>query len=441
MQALDLFNKYKKIITSNSKEYYRDFLRAKKKVEKSTAWYHGQPVDFLYQPMFLTEDDVSRLNYLTSTLTRILNKVIFHYKNDPVFRKQFGFPPLMEEMIMIDPGYKIPFPVARFDIFYRYDGGHSKFCELNADGSSAMNEAQVIQKIIKESRGFSYFKKSYEIEDYELFYSLIDSILDNFKEYCKDTNKHPNVAIVDFEGEGTINEFLEFKKRFIKLGYKTIICDPRQLEYRDGALYFGNFKVDLIYRRATTGRLIEEADDIQPLLQAYRDRNVCIVGGLVSQVIHNKVIFSILHNKSLVDFLKDDELNFIQKHIPFTRKVNKQDNKLVKEIINNRDKYVLKPFDLAASRGVYVGRDFSREEWEELVNNIEDDYLVQEFIDIPRIEMLTIDKDNIYFENYGYLIGCFLYNQNLSGFYTRAGRKNIIGSIVESFTVPNFVVR
>ena len=45
----------------------------------------------------------------------------------------------------------------------------------------------------------------------------------------------------------------------------------------------------------------------------------------------------------------------------------------------------------------------------------------------------------MYFENYNYMTGLFLYNEKLSGIYTRVGRENVIGSLVESFTLPSFL--
>lgn len=432
------FQQFQNRVESEPQKYYQDYLKVKERVNNSSAIYKGKPVDFLYQPFYLTEKDLQKLEYLTGTLSTILNKVIKEFYNNPDFRRNFLFSPLMEELILQNPGYQQNFPMARFDIFYRFNGD-SKFCELNADGSSGMNEVTVLQNIIKKSRAL----KERETKEFELFDSWLKALLLNYKEYNRGIVDKPNIAIVDFEGEGVIYEFKEFKKRFNEKGYKTIICDPRQLKYRKGNLYYKNIRIDLIYRRATTIRLIEEADSIKDFINAYKDGAVCVVGGLVSQLIHNKIIFAILHDKNKVSFLNKEEHDFIEKHIPETFVFNYYDCELMERIKEEKDNYVLKPFDGAASYGVFAGKDYSEDEWEKIMKDIKDKkYLVQEFVEIPRQNMVTVDTDKgkIYFEKYGYLIGVFLYNQRLSGLYVRAGRKNIIGSIVECFTVPSYIV-
>ncbi|MFW6034879.1 MAG: glutathionylspermidine synthase family protein [Halothermotrichaceae bacterium] len=432
--------KFLKPIKKSPDKYYKDYLMAKKKVDNSSAIYKGEVVDFLYQALFFNKKEYKKLKGYNQTLSKILDKVIEEYKEKPSFRKYFNFPKLMEELILIDPGYNQNFPIARFDIFYKQNGS-SKFCELNADGSSAMNEVRVLQKVMEETKAFKKFTVNKETAGFELFYSWIDEIINNYNQFTGGEEDKPNIAIVDFEGEGTIYEFKEFKKRFIEKGYKTIICDPRNLEYNDGSLYHNQFRVDLIYRRATTARLVEEADSIQDFLEAYKNKDVCVVGGLLSELIHNKIIFAVLHNEKAVSFLNNDEKQFIKEHIPFTKIIDFDNMEMVQEIMDNKNKYILKPFDKYAGYGVHVGRDYNHLAWVTILKEITgQDYIVQEFIDVPQLKMAGIEKGTISIQDYGFLLGMFLYNQQTKGLYTRVGRENIIGSIVESFTVPNFII-
>lgn len=443
MNIKTLNRDYRKIISGHPGDFYQDYLLALKEVEDSSAYYKGKPVDFLYQALFFSNEHLLQLQYLSSTLVKILKKVIAEYRNNPIFRRNFPFSSLMEELILIDPGYSNEFPIARFDIFYPYNQ-HAKFCELNADGSSAMNEVRVIEAVIRATRPFKILAKTHHFAGFELFYSWITALLTNYQQYKQGEQDRPNIAIVDFKDEGTINEFKEFQQRLIASGYQTVICDPRELKYNRGKLYYQDSHIQLIYRRATTVRLLEEATDIADFIQAYRDGVVCVVGGLRSQIIHNKVIFAILHDQGATPFLEREEREFIQRHIPFTQVLKDNSSEMLNHLLEQKDSLVLKPFDQAASKGVYVGRDYTSEQWRSLILASQGkDYLLQEFVEIPQMEMATVDqkKARIYFENYGYLIGMFLYNQQLQGLYTRAGRQNIIGAVAESYTVPNFVVR
>ncbi|MFW6022443.1 MAG: hypothetical protein ACOCQW_02865 [Halanaerobiaceae bacterium] len=438
-----IYCEYKEIINNYPEKFYIDYIKAKEKVDNSTAIYKGESVDFLYQSLFFSEKEYFQLKILLDNLSLILNKIIEEYKKNSEFRSYFPFSNLMEELILVDPGYGVNFPMGRFDIFYSVDGNH-KFCELNADGASAMNEVRVIQKVMSESLLMEFLKRKYSFRDFELFYSWIDTIINNYKRFNNGIDDKPNIAIVDFTGEGTIYEFKEFQKRFIERGYKTIICDPGELIYKSGKLLYNDMEIGLVYRRATTSRLVEEADKIPDFLEAYRNGAVCVVGGMVSQLIHNKVLFAIMHDKDKVNFLEQWELEFIKKHIPYTGIMDFKDKELIMTIIENKDKWILKPFDRYAAKGVYVGRDFNKSEWEKLIYSLENqDYIVQEYITVPEYDMLNINKqeESIYWENFGYLLGLYTYNSQLAGLYTRAGRRKIIGAAAESFTVPNYIYR
>src|SRR5256886_9908404 len=59
----------------------------------------------------------------------------------------------------------------------------------------------------------------------------------------------PVIGIIDWEGLPTAPEFEMFKAFFEEAGIKTVICDPRALEFRRGKLYAQGKAVNLVYRR------------------------------------------------------------------------------------------------------------------------------------------------------------------------------------------------
>ncbi len=435
----ELYNIYEDIVVKNKDTFLKDYSQVMRRVEESPAKYKGNPVEFLYQPMLLGEDDFKRFKSLTDQLIKILNKVIDKYIEDGNFRSYFGFSPLLEQLILKDPGYSINIPMGRFDIFYNLDGSF-QFCELNADGSSGMVEARELQKIIGESFAVDTLKKSHILQDFELFDSWAEALLANYKEFSKSEDK-PQIAIVDWLDGNPPSEFVEFKKTFENFGCKTVIADPRDLVYRDNKLYYGDFRIDCIYRRAVTWEIIEKQDEVKDFINAYLDGNICVVGPIRSQVIHNKIIFAILHDSTKTPFLTEEEREFVKKHIPYTTIFNIENEELLEFTISNKDELVLKPMDKYASRGVRIGADFTKEEWKNIIKKeAKDEYILQQFCQIPKLPMATVKDNDIKFVENNYLIGLFMYNGKLQGLYTRTGTKNIIGSIVECYTVPNFIV-
>jgi len=78
-----------------------------------------------------------------------------------------------------------------------------------------------------------------------------------------------NVAIVDAapDRQYMLPEFLLFQNLFAKHGINALICDPGELEFRDGRLWHGQTVIDLVYNRLTDFAL--ELPAQQALLQAY----------------------------------------------------------------------------------------------------------------------------------------------------------------------------
>lgn len=440
MLAEKLFSAYQERVLKNPGKYQESLREITREVAESPAKYKGEPVEFLYQPMFFSQGDMERFETLTADLMKILNKVIDQYLKDEKFRSYFGFSSLLEKLILKDPGYSINVPMGRFDIFYHYNH-QFQFCELNADGSSGMAEQRELQRIIGKSIALRGFDGEYQYEGFEIFDSWVKALLTNYKEYSKGDIK-PQVAIVDFMTSEPPSEFIEFQKAFEAAGCPTVIADPRDLTYRDGKLYYQDFRIDCVYRRAVTWEIIENASEVKAFIEAYLAGDVCVVGPLRSQVIHNKQIFAILHDPEKTPFLTEEERNFVKRHIPFTRVFNNQDQELVQLAIEKKDQLVLKPMDKYASRGVRVGSDYSLEEWKHIIDQeAKEEYLLQEFCQVPKIPMARINDEQVSFIPHNYIIGIFMYNEKLQGVYTRTGTHNIIGSIVECYTVPNFVFK
>lgn len=426
---------YIDLIMSNPKKYYEDYNEAFEKVSNSTAIYKGKPIPFLAHPMFVTENELSQFQKISDMMLSITNKLTKTYLEDSKFRKLFGFSELLEELILVDNGYDINVPIGRFDIFFK-DYDNFKFCELNTDGSSAMNEDNQLAQILLETQALKDFGNQYKLNYFELFFSWVDESIKIYNKYTME-NKKPNVAIVDFIESATTFEFEEFKKAYEERGYNCIIVDPRNLKYKDGDLYHEDYKIDLVYRRIVTFELIERSEEIKDFIQAYKDKAVCVIGSIRSQIVHNKIVFKILHDDYTLNLLSEEEQDFVKKHVPLTKIFN-GDKSVFNQVLNNKEKYIMKPFDLNASRGVYTGRDFSQEEWEEkLLESWSEDYLYQEYCDPYTRDFVVYEDGEAVVKEFKQIIGLFLYNEKLAGLYTRIGENNIISGLTEYYTLPN----
>lgn len=85
-----------------------------------------------------------------------------------------------------------------------------------------------------------------------------------------------SIAIVDEDppSQFMLPEFLLFKKLFEQNHIHTVICDPSDLDYRDGTLWHGDMPIDLVYNRLTDFGL--EAQTLKPLRDAYLAKAVVV---------------------------------------------------------------------------------------------------------------------------------------------------------------------
>lgn len=438
MHSDKIIKEYIEMVKSNPERYFKDYQVSKEMAKGSTAYYKGEPVPFSYQPFLIDLIDVETFKYILEFILSIGKKVTYKYIEDSEYRKLFGFPKFIEDMILVDNGYGVIAPIGRFDIFYR-DRDDFMFCEINTDGSSAMNEDMVLGGILLQGDGLKDFSKNYHLSQFELFDSWVEESLELYKKYDP-TNQIPNVAIMDLVESATTTEFKEFKKAFERAGCETQLVDVRNLEYRDGKLYNGDFRIDMIYRRLVTFELIEHADECQEFIKAYMDKAMCTIGSIQSQVIHNKIFFKILFDKETREFLSQEEIDFIDRHVPYTGVLGGS-KKILEKLKADKDKYIVKPMDMNASQGVYTGRDMTKEEWEEsLERDFDKDFIYQEFVEHKTQPFVSFDQEGqAVVQEMANTLGIFGYNEKFAGIYVRVGVSNIIKRAEDALTAPGIL--
>ena len=371
---------YKGLVDSDIKASAKDAKKAQERMIKSTAYSHGILVHTLYLPKIFTKKMYAVFKYAADMMYSILDKVIREYESNPKYRQLFGFDKYLEELILRSRTYSCSLPIARIDIFFNEDDFSFKFCEFNADGASAMNEDRELFNVISKTKAFKQFSESFEINQNELFQSWVDEFLKIYSE-TENAKKNPHIAIVDFLNNEVNNEFEEFKRIFNKNKCTCEICEITKLKYENGVLYSENKnKIDAVYRRAVTCDIMENYDSVMPFINAVKDNSVILIGDFRTQIIHNKLVFKILHDNMTKKILTYDENNFVSEHIPFTTNLTEQALKKF-DVLSNKNKWVIKPEDSYASKGVHAGVEFNdKDEWCKTVKeNTDNHYLLQEY--------------------------------------------------------------
>lgn len=397
---------------------------------QSTARYHGRVVKTLCIPKLFTEEQVNHIRYIAGCTHRILVKTIQQYKKDFEFRKKFLFSPEMEDLILLDSGIDSELPVARIDIFLNEDTGDFKFCEINTDGTSAMNEDRELNHALAKTFAFQKFKEKYRTDSFELFDSFVEEFIQIYGSYKK-KRENFQVAVVDFLDMGTTFEFEQFRQAFERRGIQAEVCEIRNLKYMNGSLYSETgMRIDAVYRRAVTCDIMEHLSEIQPFIQAVKDCNVCLVGPISTQVAHSKVLFTVLSDPANLQYLTQEEQKFVQRHFPKTYSFSAGSNLFsIDEVMQNKDSWILKPVDSYGSKGVFAGVEGNEEQWRKHVEECLDrDYILQEFCKPFETENVDFSEEHPQLRPYSNLTGLFVYNGKFTGVYSRVSKTEIIST-------------
>ncbi len=411
-------------------------------IKNSTAQYHGRCVRTLYIPKLFTLDEVELFEKLIKTLYGIFYKVIEHYRTDAEYRELFGFDRRLEKLILREPAYDCPIPIARIDLFLNEETGDFHFCEFNTDGSSAMNEDRELNHAVALTQAFQEFADRHPVTTFELFDTWVTEFMNIYRTF-QDCKENPHVAVVDFMESATGEEFKIFVKAFEKQGITAEICEIRDLRYRDGGLYSpsGN-RIDAVYRRAVTSDIMKHYEEVSELIRAVEEEKVCLIGDFCTQIVHNKVLYKILHDERTKAFLTEEENAYVKAHVPYTVSLT-EGSFDYGEVLAHKDRWIIKPEDSYGSKGVHAGVECEEEEWKRFVDDcMGRGYILQQFCRPYVTDNIDLVKDKeASFSGYSNLTGLFVYNGKFKGCYSRISESEIISTQYSEMALPTVIVQ
>ncbi len=438
MNRQELSKEFIELALNDTEGSRKDLIDLEDQVSKSSAIYKGKPIPFLYMPKFFTLEDVEAFEGISSMMMDICQRMISLYKERQEIRDLYGFEKRLERLILKESKYRSSVPMARLDIFYN-DPKSFMFCEINTDGTSAMNEDRELSNILSLGKTMEKFARDYEISSFDLFDSWVEEVKNIYSE-SGGSESRPRVAIIDILSKGSPTEFEAFRDSFIKGGFDCVIADARDLSYKDG-LYYREDKVDIVYRRLVTKDMMDNIDDLGAFEKACLDEDTLIIGNIHSQVVHTKLFFSLLHKEEVKKYFSDKEIAFIENHIPYTQMIQDAGERF-DEWVENKDKYLIKPLDYYASIGVYAGKGMTKDEWEAVLrDHMTKPYILQRYYDPPIEQNLDLSQGELKLIECNHINGLFVYNRSLKGVYSRAGRKAIISGLHDVYTLPSLLVQ
>ena len=342
------------------------------------------------RPNFVSRRQYDSLVRSAEALLGAIGRMEQMVLTNPVLLARLELLPAEKMLASIDPGYPSLQVAARLDSHVR--NGHLHFVQYNADLPTGAGYSDALADLFYDAPPIKELRKRYTLTRVGGHKHFLQALLKAYKQFGG--TKKPNMAIVEFRpvfhsGE---SEYTLVRDYFRDEGYAVEIASPEQLEYRNGVLRKGAFEIDLVYRRLGVHEFLIRFDLSHPLVQAYRDRAVCVVNSFRSELAHKKAMFGLLTDETLVAKFPAAERKAIREHVPWTRLVSASKTTydertidLADFITRNRQRLTLKPNDDYSDQHTYLGWEMDDTAWERALKQaMRTPYVVQEKVDPVR---------------------------------------------------------
>ncbi len=278
-----------------------------------------------------------------------------------------------------------------YDFHLSADG--PKLIEINSNAGGALINALLIHaqnRCCDRAKGQQPGKLALQKQDHrnpeQLFLEMF------YQEWQAERGSEPlqSIAIVDDDPQTQymLPEFKLFKKLFERQEINTVICDPSELSFRDGALWHGNLKIDLVYNRLTDFGL--EDDKQQALRLAYLADKVVVTPHPRNHALYaDKRNLALLCDEVFLQAIGVDAQTraILQQGIAHTFLVNKNDDET---LWIRRKQLFFKPAKGFGGKAAYRGDKLTRKVFNDILQH--DDYVAQTLVK-PSERQLEIDHE------------------------------------------------
>ncbi|MCU0499720.1 MAG: circularly permuted type 2 ATP-grasp protein [Anaerolineae bacterium] len=439
---------YHQLLTPDAAQVAHEYMMSH--LEDRHLKFGSVPVCRTLRPQFYTANAWRYLQDRTALVLSAFAKAHHALMSVPNLRERLDLEPYEEEMLHVDvdANIQIPWSSSRLDAFYESETGYLKFVEYNAETPAGIGYGDELMHMFLELDVMKQFQTRYRIEPTPGMPHLLDGLIKAYRAWGG--TERPQIAVVDWHEVPTLNEHEISRLYFEQCGYTGVLADPRHLEYRNGKLWAGDFRVDMIYKRVLCTELVHELGMNSALIRAVRDRAVFITNSFSAKLLAKKASLAFLSDESNAHLFNAEELDAIHAHIPWTRRV--QDRKTIYQgqevdlltfIADHRENLVLKPNDEYGGKGVVIGWEVSPEVWTHTIQDaLTTPHVVQERVtlvqrDFPMMIDGSLDISpryvdaNPYVFSGEYIGGCLTRLSSAALLNVTAGK----GSVVPMFVI------
>lgn len=356
----------------------------------------------------LFEDMVDSAEILNALVCRIINDKFNNPHELPFVMGNF----MLDKEILSIQCPVSPFFWVRYDAFIRADGGIF-FSEFNYDKPCAQREIAISDMMRPHNNPSANFRSAF----YENFKTL------SINAFA--TNSKPTVAILVSPHHSEEIHLAHFYMDLLKdLNLEFVIASTDNIHVEDNRAFAFDKPIDIILRQFPTEYLYQ-IKDIKEIITLFENRKLLIINDPRAIIAQTKSLFAYFWKLVELDdsFLSQLEKDTIRKTIPYTTLFDKSK---IDELLQNKNKYVIKAVYGRYSEQVYIGTMLSNEEWHLILNDVcesDDLHIIQEFCPIKKEEVLRFNGEifenktafgnfGIYLSNNKYCGSCIRWSPN-----------------------------
>lgn len=392
---------YHELLLSDEKLTADLFVRLEEKMKMNLLCYGDRALGVSLRPHFLTRAQYDRLARASEMLASAFEKIAGAMLETPSLMDEVGLLEMERRMALVNPGFAQSTVTTRLDAFVC--GDEVKFVEYNAENPSSLTDQAGLNEVLFEIQALQAFARKYRLRQFDPAAGLLKALLETYSEWGG--TGAPQVAILDWKDLPTANEFTLMRNYFVAHGVPAIICSPDELEYADGHLRCGDFRIDLVYKRIIIHEFLARYDERHALLRAYINGDVCLVNPFRCKMLHKKACFELLTDEARAFGFTSAEREVIRCSVPWTRRVREARTTyqgrtvdLLEHLRQHRAGFILKPNDDYGGHDVFLGHKLTAGEWDAAISTaLDGDFVAQEIVELHTEEfpIFTADRWSI----------------------------------------------
>ncbi|MFN9296144.1 MAG: hypothetical protein ACK6DZ_00340 [Acidobacteriota bacterium] len=339
------------------------------------------------RPHFLTKKQFELLTKNGQLLHSAIDLLESLALTQPALLQRWELLPAERMLAGIHPGY--PFPHVSCLMNAVIEQTSPRIRGMQSTSAAGLAYGEMLSDMFFDAGPVREFRKKQALTKLGGTKLLLSALLKAYKAYGG--KRQPQMAILEFKQPfQTIDsaEYLVLCELFRKHGYQTELVNPEQLDYRNGALSKGDYRIDLLFRAASLQEFLLRFDLSHPLVKAYREGKVCMVNSFRAELAQKPTMFCLLTDEVITASFPLAERKAIAAMVPWTRTVaagrtqrGPEQIDLPEYISAHKDELILLPNDSTGTLPVYDGPSTEQSAWDRAIKQaLRERYVVQQRI-------------------------------------------------------------